>query len=216
MAKKMKKTKAQKKQERKSKRKERLGIGKKEKKQAEEKTGNKKPEKKAPKEKPEDKGIRYIVRIAGKDLNGRLPIYRALTGIKGIGQRLAWNTAIVFEKESGIAYNSNLGTLNEEQGKKLEDVILHPEKHGIPKWSLNRRKDFESGRDSHLVMAELDFSYRKDLQRLSEIKSYRGLRRSWGLTVRGQHTKSTHRGKGGIVGVVRKDLRQQQEKKDKK
>ena len=40
---------------------------------------------------------------------------------------------------------------------------------------------------------------------MSETKSYKGLRHTWGLTVRGQRTKSTHRGKGGVVGVLKKD-----------
>ena len=35
--------------------------------------------------------LRYIVRIAGKDLNGSLPIMRGLAGIKGIGLRMAQN-----------------------------------------------------------------------------------------------------------------------------
>jgi len=54
-------------------------------------------------------------------------------------------------------------------------------------------------------MNDLDFSVRTDIQRLADIKSYRGLRLSWGLTVRGQRTKSTHRGKGTVVGVMKKD-----------
>jgi len=29
----------------------------------------------------------------------------------------------------------------------------------------------------------------------------------WGLPVRGQRTKSTHRGKGGTVGVSKKDTK---------
>jgi hypothetical protein len=31
----------------------------------------------------------------------------------------------------------------------------------------------------------------------------------WGLPVRGQKTKSTHRGKGGVVGVTKKDVAKQ-------
>ena len=56
-------------------------------------------------------------------------------------------------------------------------------------------------------MADLDFTIRKDVQRMNETKSYKGLRLSWGLTVRGQRTKSTHRGKGPVVGVQKKDAK---------
>lgn len=154
----------------------------------------------------ENKEFRYIVRIANKDLSGQHSVQRALHEIKGIGQRMAQIMAAAFEKKTGISPRTRLGEIPESGDKELEEIILHPEKYGIPQWSLNRRKDFETGSNSHMVMAELDFSLRKDLQRLNEIKSYRGLRHSWGLPVRGQKTKSTHRGKGGVVGVQKKDV----------
>lgn len=149
--------------------------------------------------------FRHIVRIAGKDLNGNLPIYRTLTKIKGIGIRMAKNIALIFEKETRIKFDSKLGELPEEFDKKLEEIVLAPEKHGIPIYQLNKQKEFETGENKHLVMNDLDFNKRTELQRLNEMKSYRGLRLSWGLTVRGQRTKSTHRGKGGAVGVRKKD-----------
>jgi len=150
--------------------------------------------------------IRYIVRIAGKDLDGNLPIFMALTGIKGVGMRMGRIASYIFEKENKIGFDSKIGMLTEEQDKKLEEIIMHPEKYSIPKWAFNRRKEFETGIDRHAIMNDLDFALRKDLQRLNEIKSYRGLRHSWGLTVRGQKTRSTHRGKGGVVGVMKKDV----------
>ncbi|MAG21978.1 MAG: 30S ribosomal protein S13 [Candidatus Diapherotrites archaeon] len=155
-----------------------------------------------------DKDLRYIVRIAGKDLNGELPIWRALQAIKGVGQRAARSMAIVFEKETGKSFETKLGKMDEQFDKTLEDIVTNPGKHGLPVWTFNRRKDFETGQDSHIIMSDLDFTLRKDLQRLNEIKSYRGLRLSWGLPVRGQRTKSTHRGKGSAVGVMKKDAKQ--------
>ncbi|MEK6958092.1 MAG: 30S ribosomal protein S13 [archaeon] len=150
--------------------------------------------------------IRLIVRIAGIDLNGQIPIERALTKIKGIGIRAAKNIAIAFEKAHGIPATQTTGKLSEEDSKKLEEVVLNPAKFKVPAWSFNRKKDFVTGTDAHLVMSDLDFSLRNDLQRLKEIKSYRGFRHTWGLPVRGQRTKSTHRGKGGVVGVTKKDV----------
>jgi len=155
----------------------------------------------------ENDDFRHIVRIASKDLNGNLPVYRALTKVKGIGIRMAKNMAIVFEKETKVAFDSKLGSMPEEMDKKLEDIVLFPEKHGIPIYCLNRKNDLETGKNKHLVMADLDFQLRTDLQRLGKIKSYRGLRLSWGLPVRGQRTKSTHRGKGSAIGVTKKDAK---------
>jgi len=151
--------------------------------------------------------FRHIVRIASKDLNGNLPIYRSLTKIKGIGIRMAKNMAIALEKKSGVKYTSKLGEMPEQFDKELEEIVLNPGKHGIPAFFLNRQKEYDSGQNKHLVMADLDFQQRNEFQRLNEIKSYRGLRLSWGLPVRGQRTKSTHRGKGGVIGVTKKDAK---------
>ncbi len=156
----------------------------------------------------EQTDIKYIVRIAGKDLNGALTIPRALIHIKGIGHRMARNIAIVFEAQTGLPYDSLVGKLSEEQERKLEEIIVAPQKFFVPSWSVNRQKDYDSGENIHLVTNELDFSIRQGLQRLNEVKSYRGLRHIWGLPVRGQRTRSTHRGKGPVVGVMKKDAKQ--------
>ncbi|HIH10295.1 MAG TPA: 30S ribosomal protein S13 [Candidatus Diapherotrites archaeon] len=153
--------------------------------------------------------LRLIVRITGIDLDGKKPISRSLTKIKGIGVRMAKNIAIAFEKATGIQSESLTGKLSEDDSRKLEEIVVSPAKFGVPAWSLNRRKDFYSGSDTHLVMSDLDLSIRSDILRMTEIKSYKGLRHAWGLPVRGQRTKSTHRGKGGIVGVIRKDAMKQ-------
>ncbi|MFH1664374.1 MAG: 30S ribosomal protein S13 [archaeon] len=151
--------------------------------------------------------LRLIVRIATKDLNGKSPIPKALMELRGISHRMAKIIAKKFEKETGIKWNSKIGELSESMDKKLEEIVLHPEKFGVPLWSLNKQKEYETGEDKHMIMGDLEFEMRKNLQRLSKIKSYRGLRLGWGLTVRGQKTKSTHRGKGPVVGVMKKDAK---------
>ncbi len=156
-----------------------------------------------------EEDMRFIVRIAGKDLDGKLPIPRALMALRGVSHRFGKMAAKKFEEETGIKYDAKLGTISEENDKKLEEIIQNPEKHGIPEWALNRRKDFRTGKSVQLTMGDLDFALREDLKRLNEIKSYRGLRHSWGLTVRGQRVRSTHRGKGPVVGVLKKDAKQQ-------
>jgi small subunit ribosomal protein S13 len=54
-------------------------------------------------------------------------------------------------------------------------------------------------------MNDLAFAFKKDIERMAEMKCYKGIRHMGGLTVRGQKTKSRHRGKGGTVGVSKKD-----------
>ncbi|MFA6268678.1 MAG: 30S ribosomal protein S13 [archaeon] len=147
----------------------------------------------------------YIVRVIGKDLDGTKSIQSAIQGIKGIGQRMGGLIANEFRKENKDAKKRLLGELTNEEVKKLEEVILLPHKHNLPQWTLNRQKDFENGLDKHLTMNDLAFALRNDLTRMAEIKSYKGLRHMWGLTVRGQKTKSKHRGKGGTVSVTKKD-----------
>lgn len=150
---------------------------------------------------------RLIVRILGKDLNGTLPIYRSLMDIKGVSHRMARAIASVFEREQGISFDSLLGELPEEMDKKLEEIISKPEMHGIPRWMLNRRSDVGTGEDLHLSMNDLDFSLRKDLERMKKIKSYKGVRHSSGLPVRGQRTRSSFRQRGATVGVVKKEAK---------
>ncbi|MDO8627380.1 MAG: 30S ribosomal protein S13, partial [Candidatus Diapherotrites archaeon] len=151
------------------------------------------------------KEARYIVRIANKDVDGNLPIARALQGIKGIGQRFSQVLAYLFEKETGIPAQTKIGLIPEDADKKLENIVLNSHTYPIPKWMLNRRNDWETGETSHLVMNDLQFSWRKDIQMMQQIKSYKGIRHSIGQPVRGQRTKSSFRKRGTIVGVQKKD-----------
>jgi len=151
--------------------------------------------------------INFIVRVANVDLNGTKPIFMAITKIKGIGLRTAKSIGTVYEKETGKSSVEKIGKIMEEDVRKLEKIVQQPQEYGIPGWSVNRRRDFVTGTDRHLITSDLDFALRQDIQRLSEIKTYRGFRHTWGLPVRGQSTKSTHRGKGGVVGVTKKDVK---------
>ncbi|MEK6970809.1 MAG: 30S ribosomal protein S13 [archaeon] len=146
---------------------------------------------------------RYFVRIASRDLNGNKPIYRALTGIKGIGIRTARVIAYRFQEEHRIPFTAPLGGIPEDMDAKLEDIVLHPAQHGLPEWMLNRRRAVE-GKSTHLVVNELDFAIRNDMQTMRKVKSYKGIRHSLGLTVRGQRTRTAGRNKGSAVGVEKK------------
>ena len=78
--------------------------------------------------------------------------------------------------------------------------MQNPLDHGIPKWFLNRRKDIADGSYGQLLANGLDNKLREDFERLKKIRCHRGLRHSWGLRVRGQHTKTTGR-RGRTMGV---------------
>ena len=147
--------------------------------------------------------INHIVRIAGKDVNGNYIIPRALIKVKGVSHSLADSITKIFCEEQNVEVNTKLGLLEDEKIKKLEDIILNPTEHGIPTWMLNRRKDMEEGKDVHVTGPDLDMKLREDVGREKKLRSYRGVRHSAGLTVRGQRTRTSGR-KGATVGVHRK------------
>lgn len=159
----------------------------------------------APAAKAPEAELRLIVRILNKDLKGEEPIFMSLQGIKGVGQRMGQIFARKFQEETGTPFNAPLGTLSEDLDKKLEDIIANPVKHGIPEWTLNRRRVFETGLSTHHTQNELDFDLRNDLERLKRIKAYRGIRHMFGLPARGQRTRSSFRERGKTVGVQKKD-----------
>jgi small subunit ribosomal protein S13 len=168
-------------------------AGKKKEKPKEEK---KKEMPKAKKIRKRHEGIREIVRISEVNLDGNKKLGVALLGVKGIGKSLAQNIVVA----SGLDPNMLLGSLNEEQIKKLEDAINNPSKYGIPKFMLNRRLEPATGEDQHLVSSRLRFAVKSDIDFMRKIRSYKGIRHELGLPVRGQRTRTSFRG-GRAVGV---------------
>jgi len=152
------------------------------------------------------------LRIAGKEINGHDSIPKALSRIKGIGINLAETITDMLENEIKIKRDEKIGNLTDKQLDIVEEMIKNPEKHNIPSWMLNRRKDHETGKDFHLISFDLDFKMKEDKKREIGIKSYRGVRHMFGLKVRGQRTRTTGR-KGLTIGVQRK--KQQPTKKKK-
>jgi small subunit ribosomal protein S13 len=147
------------------------------------------------------KEYRHIVRIMGTDIDGTKYILNGLTNIKGIGKSLA--NAIV--RTGGIKSDARVGYLTESDVDKLEKVIGELGGSGVPAFILNRQKDLDSGRDMHLVGPDLELKIKNDIDFMRELKTWKGVRHSFGLKVRGQRTKSTGR-KGRAVGVKKKTL----------
>lgn len=154
--------------------------------------------------------LKYIIRITATDLEGTKPIRQALTKIKGINFSMA--NAIC--KVLNLDENKKTGSLNEDEIKKIEEILKEPKKNNIPSWLLNRQKDYDSGEDLHLNTSDLKLRKEFDIKRLQKIKAYRGMRHAFGLPVRGQRTRGHFR-KGRAVGVQKKKL-QQQKKGSKK
>ncbi|MEM4554730.1 MAG: 30S ribosomal protein S13 [Candidatus Anstonellaceae archaeon] len=152
---------------------------------------------------PSGKEIKGVVRIAGKDVKGNLPLWRALTSIKGIGINLSQVISSKAYGVLGINENTLVGELSEEQVSKLEHIIHNPLEYGIPSWMLNRRKDIMTGKDMHVVGADLVYAVKQDIDHEKEAYTWRGFRHTYGQKVRGQHTRSTGR-TGMTVGVIRK------------
>jgi len=146
--------------------------------------------------------IKTIVRVLNTGLDGEIPLIRALTGIKGIKYSMSRAICSV----SGIDENAKLGSLKESDIQKIESIIREPAKFGIPTFLFNRRKDMETGKDLHFAATDLETVKRFDIQRMVDMKTYKGVRHMLGLPVRGQRTRSSFR-KGRVVGVVRKAVK---------
>jgi len=147
----------------------------------------------------ENRQFKYIVRIAGTDINGKLKLVYGLSEIKGIG----YTTALAITRLLGLDPFMRTGFLTESELRKLEEVVRDITQLGLPAWMYNRRKDYETGKDKHLIGSELIFHARRDIEREIRIGSWRGVRHRIGLKVRGQRTRTTGR-LGMTVGVKKK------------
>lgn len=141
--------------------------------------------------------FKEFLRISNTDINGKKQVRIALTAVKGIGRILA-NAAC---EATNISKTKKAGELTDSEITKLEEFVANPKKFNIPTWLLNRRNDPETGEDKHLIMSDLRFQKEQDVKKLQKIKSYRGLRHSWGLPVRGQRTQGNFRKNKGKAGI---------------
>jgi small subunit ribosomal protein S13 len=144
-------------------------------------------------------------------IDGNHNLLFGLTRIRGINKRFAQAVLNI----AGLDPRARVGAVPEKDLEKIEDIILEPIEAGIPSYLVNRQKDLRDGEDKHLIGNRLELTVKRDIDRMKKIRSYKGVRHSLGLKVRGQRTKST--GRHGLeVGVVRAKLRQKQKQKKKK
>ena len=167
----------------------------------------KKEEKKGSEQKDQrqqrDKSVESIVRIAGRDINGKYRIESGLLQIKGIGHNLSHALTIAADRIYGIKPEMTFGSLNDEQLGKLETLLKDPLKAGIPAYMANHRRDLETNTDMHLVGTDLTVKTRQDIDFDIRIQTWRGFRHQYRQRVRGQRTRSTGR-TGATVGVIKK------------
>ncbi len=150
--------------------------------------------------------FKYIVRLADTDVDGNRPMVYALTGIKGVGLRVAQ----MLSDTLGIPREQKIGDLTDEQVEELASIIEDLPSH-VPPWALNRRQDYWTGEDYQLVGAAVDMRRREDVNRMRMIRSYKGIRHETGQRVRGQRTRNNGR-TGLSVGVTRKAARALQQR----
>jgi small subunit ribosomal protein S13 len=147
--------------------------------------------------------FKYLVRIANTDIDGNKRVPVGLSSIRGIGTRVGG----VICNLSGVDPNKKIGYLTEEEIEKLDAIAKAFHTQKVPSWLFNRRKDYDTGKDLHILGSDLIMSLREDINRLRKIRSYRGIRHELGLPVRGQRTRTSFR-KGATVGVRRKKSKQ--------
>lgn len=133
-----------------------------------------------------------IIRILQTDIPGNKNIYAGLTRIKGVSWSISNALCIILKMDK----MKKIETLTKEEITKIEETL---KQHKFPEYLLNRRNDFTTGENKHLLGQALDIEEELDIKRLKKIRSFRGLRHALGQPTRGQSTKShfrTNRKKG--------------------
>ena len=155
----------------------------------------KQEQKKAPKEQPKE-NMDVLVRIFGYDILGNKNIYVGLTKIKGI----SWTLSSFICHKLNLDKSKKVSELSKQEIQTIESFL---EKMDLPDFLKNRRSDLETGISSHIYSNDLDMKKEFDIKRLKKIKSYKGIRHSLKLPVRGQKTRSHFRKREKVVGVKR-------------
>ncbi|ANZ75026.1 BA75_02362T0 [Komagataella pastoris] len=139
----------------------------------------------------EANSFQHILRLLNTNVDGRIKIMYALTTIRGVGRR--YSNLVC--KKADVDLNKRAGELTQEELERVVTIMQNPTQYKIPAWFLNRQRDTVDGKDYHTLANNLESKYRDDIERLKKIRAHRGIRHAWGLKVRGQHTKTTSRGK---------------------
>lgn len=122
------------------------------------------------------------MRIAGFNIPDDKRVDIALTYLYGIGRS---NVVGILQKAE-IGGSKRINTLSDDEQKRIQKVL-----------------------EGYKIEGDLRADVMSDIKRLKEIYSYRGLRHSKNLPVRGQRTRSnarTKRGKRVTIGAIKKEV----------
>lgn len=148
-------------------------------------------------------GFKGIVRIAGKDIRGTVRLRRALTYVRGIGQNLSVPVANILHSKLGLPPDKEVGELSDQDIENIDSVLFNIQNEHIPKFLLNRQADMMDGTNKHIIMSDLIFNTKQDVEREKKLYTWKGYRFHYGQKVRGQRTRNSGR-TGMTVGVLRK------------
>ena len=156
---------------------------------------------KTPKFVSDNPNFRYIVRVVNTDLDGTRPTALALTGVNGVGLRLAEVACLL----ANVPAEERIGNLSERTVEGIEATLASlPTK--VPLWMVNHRREPMMGETLHYIGPELTTRRRDDINQMRMVRSYRGVRHERGQKVRGQRTRSNGR-TGMAAGVLKKDAK---------
>ena len=142
--------------------------------------------------------FRYIVRVANTDLDGRRRTGLALTGVPGVGLRIAEAACQL----TGVDAHAYIGDLPEPTVEGLE-AVLNDLPTKIPSWMVNEPRDYAGGETFHRIGPDIETARRDSVNLMKMIRSNRGVRHERGQKVRGQRTRSNGR-TGMAAGVLKK------------
>jgi small subunit ribosomal protein S13 len=117
-----------------------------------------------------------VPRVAGIDIPDKKKIYYALQYIHGIGPKVARELLV----EAGVDPEARANTVDEQKLAQINALID----------------------SNYLVEGALRRQVQQNIQRLKDIRSYRGDRHRKGLPVRGQRTQSNARTRKGKKKTV--------------
>lgn len=123
-----------------------------------------------------------MARIAGVELPLNKRVEYALTYIFGVGLE----TSRKVLKSTNVSVDTRVSKLSDAEIQRIGNELKN-----------------------HLIEGDLRQKLFRDIKRLKDIKSYRGLRHKLGLPVRGQHTRTnavTRKGKNIAVGGLKRKL----------
>lgn len=122
------------------------------------------------------------MRIAGFNLPDEKRVDIGLTYLFGIGRK----NVVEVLKKAEVDASKRIKALSEEEQNRIQKVL-----------------------ETYKIEGDLKVEIQGDIKRLREIGSYRGVRHSKNLPVRGQRTKSnarTKRGKRVTIGAIKKEV----------